>query len=156
MPSKILHAKTDADILSPSAKPFAVAGKEFDVFPMPDRILMGLGDALGHVIGVAKGLKLFEEQQDSEGNILRDGLGNPVRAKLTLEMIAPLLPELVKILVPNATQIIAGCLRQPEEWVAENVGFAKKLEALALIIEAEDIPLILRNFTRLTGLFTEN
>lgn len=139
--STLLDAKTAEEIFSPAGRKFAAAGKEFDIYPLPDGVLMTVTDAVGSVIALLTGLP--EKEIDAE-----TGQARPYK----VADILPLLPAMIKAVLPNATKIIAAATRQPEEWVAENVGIAKKLEALRVIFEAEDIPAIIANFQALAGI----
>lgn len=139
--STLLDTKTAEDIFSPSAHTFSAAGKEFDIYPLPDGVLMTIADAFGSVIGLLTGLP--EKETDAEtGKVLPYKISD----------ILPLMPAIIKAVLPNATKIIAAATRQPEPWVAENIGLAKKLEGLRVIFEAEDIPAIIANFQALAGI----
>ena len=139
---RLPEGKTAEEILSPAGRTFEAAGRVFEIYPLPDGVFMTVADSLGEVTGAVMGLN--ERRRDPETGKAAD---------LTSRDVLPLLPLLIRSLLPSATRIIAGALREKPEWVAENVGLAKKLEALRLILEAEDIAAIVANFQALTAIF---
>lgn len=139
--SAILEHKREGDILNPRPITLTLStGETFDVFPMPDGTLIHVGDALSQVTGVIDAfVDLMKETEEAGAELApRDYLG--------------LVPQLIRALLPCASQLIAGCLRLPAEQVATSMRLADKLEALRVILEAEDIPLILGNFAALSAI----
>jgi hypothetical protein len=118
------------------------AVRTFEVYPMNDSALMVLSESLLAVVGLFDGaaadLPPFEDE----------GFGAAVAARL-----APQLPRVLAVLLPNATRLIAASLGVPAEWVARNLSLADKLRALQAILEAENIPVLLGNFGALVGTF---
>src|ERR1051326_3871765 len=147
--SKILESKTSEEILRPTPPPFEWDGQTFEIFPMPDSVLMHVGGALQNVAS------LFGQLADKKEEVTAtEGLSPEGKTQALLATFAPLVGQVVQLLVPNATKVIAGCLRVPEEKVADGMRIAKKLECLRLIVEAEDLPLILKNSQALMEVFT--
>jgi len=136
----IVAEKTPEEILNPTPKPFSNNGTDYEIFPMPDGALMKVTDALSSVVSIIDSVAHFQLPPEE-------------RPIFSSALMIPIVPQILKVLLPNATVIIAASLRQPESWVSDNLRIHKRLEALRLIIEAEDIPLIIKNFEALTGIF---
>lgn len=137
--SKILENKTEEDILEPKPRTLVACGKSYQIYPMPDSVLMHVSSNLDGVVSVVDAL-------------ITSRMANPGKAMEPRD-IMPIIPQIVKFLIPNATAVIAGCLRIEEKVVANNFRLAEKLEAIRLIVEAEDLPLIIKNFEALTEAF---
>jgi hypothetical protein len=135
--SPLLEAKPVEEILSPPARPFEYAGQTYRILPMPDSSLMIIADALGGVASVVDGIA---------GAIAGGGL--------KASDLVPFIPDILRALLPNASRLIAASLGIEIE-AAAAIPLAKKLEALRLIIEAEDVPLILKNWGALVGTFLQ-
>ena len=144
MASKLLKDKPEAEILAPEPIAFTWKGKPYEIYPLPDSALMRVGDSLSDIT------RLFDTvaQIDINGRKFSE-LGQ-------LEMVqilAPLVPQIVRLLLPNASRLIAACLRIDETAVAEEMRLADKLEALSAIVKQEDLPRIVANFLSLTEAF---
>lgn len=149
MASRLLKEKSAEEILAPKPRPFEWDGERYEVYPMPDAVLMHVGGSLSAITGLFDSIADLLEQLPPV-----DGQSVDQRNRELLVAFAPLAGQIIQVLLPNATAVIAGCLRLDPEQVASGMGLAKKLEALRLIVEAEDIPLILKNAQALTALFT--
>jgi hypothetical protein len=135
--SPLLEVKPVEEILSPTARPFEYAGQTYQILPMPDSSLMIISDALGGVASVVDGVA----QAFAGGGLKASDL-------------VPFIPEIIRALLPNASKLIAASLGISADEAAA-IPLARKLEALKLIIEAEDIPLILKNWGALVGTFLQ-
>ena len=142
--SKLLKEKNEADILAPVPAPFAWNGESYAIYPMPDSTLIRVGDSLADVSRLLDGIAAINTDGRAFSNLSTDEM---------VQMLAPFLPQIVRFLLPNASRIIAGCLRLDEARVADEMPLTKKLEALRLIVIAEDLPLIVKNFIALAGTF---
>jgi hypothetical protein len=116
--------------------------RHFEVFPMNDSSLMVISESMLEIVG------LFE----SASNELPT-LDDPEFPAELQKILMTQLPRIIAVILPNASRLIAASLSVDVEWVRENVTIAQKLEAIKAIIEAEDIPLLLKNFAALVGIF---
>ena len=135
--SRVLDAIPSERILNPEPFFLEIGSQRYEILPMPDSLLMQLGDEMASVLNLLDTIV--------QGN--EDGTG------FTPKQLMPLAPHIVKLLVPNATRIVAACLGLEDEFVAQTFYLHKKLEALRLIVEAENLPLILGNWTALVATF---
>ncbi len=134
MSSRLLSEKSVEEVLNPAPLTFEYQGQTHQVLPMPDSSLMLIADSLSVVASVI------------------DGVGKALDGGLTAADIIPVLPEIVKALLPNASKLIAASLGVESNVVAA-MPVTKKLEALRLIVLQEDLPLILKNWTALVATF---
>lgn len=139
-PRGIASRKSVESILSPIPKPFIHLDKEYSILPMTDGVLMTITDAISEVVAI---LDTVAKLSMPEGQ----------RPVLTPGLMLPVLPQILKALLPKSTTIIAAGLGVDESWVSSNLRIAKRLEALRLILEAEDIGLIMENFNLLVKTF---
>jgi hypothetical protein len=140
--SSVLDKIPAEQILNPQPLYLQVGAERYPILPMPDSALMVIGDTLSQTAGFVEHLA---EVKPIEGGSI--GIAEVLS-------LAPLLgPELVCLLVPSATKIIAACLRKDEQWVQDNLRVHQRLEALQLILEAEHLPTILAAFTKLVSVF---
>lgn len=139
--SRVLDQIPAEQILNPQPLYLQVGAERYAILPMPDSALMIIGDTLAQTAG-------FVEQ------IANMGLAGSAIGIADVIGLAPMIgPELVCLLVPSSTKIIAACLRKDEQWVQDNLRVHQRLEALKLILEAEHLPTILSAFTELVTLF---
>lgn len=132
--SRLLAQKDERDILNPKPFPFEYGGKTYDILPMPDSKLMRIGDALAEVSGVVAGIAELLESGAS-------GLS-----------LAAYIPQIIKIVIPCSSKIIAVALDIKDEEAAK-IPLARRIEALKLILLAEDAPLLRKNWQELTAIF---
>jgi hypothetical protein len=129
------------DSTLPATQPVEVRGEKFKIYPMPDGVIMTITDSISQIIAIVDSVVNFSMPTED-------------RPEITPALIIPILPKLINILLPNSTKLIAAALRKDEEWVQDNLNIAKRLEALRLILVAEDIPLILKNWQALVSVLT--
>lgn len=135
MESVLLKDKDERDILNPQAKPFIAGGKTFNILPMPDSKLMRVGEEMAGAAETIAGV--IELVSDS-------GMASSVVGAI---------PHLIKTLIPVSSGILSIVLDESPEWVAENLPLAKRVEALRIVFQVEDIPLLLKNWHDLTEMF---
>jgi len=161
--SLILAEKSVEAILAPQPRNFVLGATTYPIYPLPDRSLMVVADAMAEILTVFAGLASLRNVADAaisaisasneeEGDEGDNGAGATVLKQLKAVDVLPALPAILRALIPNATKLIAASLRLDDEFVANEIPAAKKLEALKLILEAEDIPLLLKNALALVGM----
>ncbi len=133
--SKTLQAKVERDgeeeIQEPTGIPFTLAGKEYNILPMPDYKLI---KAMAHMTLLANIASDFIDQARVQG-----GVGQ-------LDIMLKL-PDIIIGCIPVATKLIAIELDLDEDFVSANCPLAKKMEALHCIFKAEDVGLLIKNLT---------
>ena len=140
--SRVLGMIPAEKILNPEPLFLQVGAERYPILPMPDSALMTVGDALSQAAGFVE-------------HIANVGIteGRTITLADVLDLAPTIGPELVCLLVPNATKVIAACLRKDEQWVQDNLRVHQRIEALDLILQAEHLPTILAAFTRLVAQF---
>jgi len=143
--SKILDQKDARDILFPTGKIWEFGGKTYEIYPLPDEALSKVSDHLQTITDLFR--ELLELRQATSAPDAK-----PEELFQAADML-PLIPSLVKTLLPSQSALIAAAIQEPVEWVSKAIPLARKLECLRLIIEAEDVPLIVQNFLLLASAF---
>ena len=132
----ITEKKTPEKILNPSPLIFTHDGEDIKVMPMEDGVLMNVTDNISNILGIID----IALVRNDKGEI-----------NVSPSQLLPFVPAIVKTLIPNSTALIASAFRKTPEWVQDNLRIAERIRAIKLILEAEDIPLIIENFTLLVG-----
>jgi hypothetical protein len=125
--SKILEDKNEDDIWEPEPIYFTLGNRQIPVLPMPDSVRITIAKNITAVVNIAQEFSNLGINQSS-----------------SLGKLAPIAPMILEFLLPNATAIIAGCLRKSPEWVERCLWGGKKMEVLNIILDAEDIPMIIK------------
>lgn len=133
--STLLAEKDERDILNPQARPFEYVGKTYMIAPMPDSLLMRIGDAVGEVASVVSGIaELLKEEGASPMSIMVH------------------IPVIVRTLIPCSSQIATIVLGiTPAQ--ASAMPLVKRIELLTMILLAEDAPLVLKKLQALMAVF---
>jgi hypothetical protein len=131
--------KTAEEILSPPARSFVADGKTFKIYPLPDGVLMTVADSLGEIIGLLRAAFKFGDDND---------------VKMNIAEALPVIPMIVKTLLPHSTRLISAALRVDESWVQDNLRLADRLRALRCIVLAEDVASLLGEWKALTEAVT--
>ena len=162
--SKVLKEKTAEEIQHPAPLSFAAGGKTYPILPMPDGILVSVTKEIGQVASL-----LMAASAQSQARLAavkaRQQAGEAVPAEdvkaaqfslsdVTYADMAEMVPAIVQVLLPNATKIIAASLRQTPAWVEDTLFYRDRLRALRLILEAEDIALLMGEWTALVRALT--
>ncbi len=151
--SKILKDKTAEEIKFPEPTPFEVRGKTYPILPMPDGILVTVSKEIGAVASLLltgavksqdrlQALQARQELGETIPEAERLAAGKFQFSDLTYSEMVDMLPQIIQVLLPSATKIIAASLRQTETWVEDTLFYRDRLRALRLILEAEEIALL--------------
>jgi len=147
MPKKLIDGQTPEEILSPepttlkrSREPKFIehGGEDIQILPVPDGVFLRIAR---DITGALNGLDIVNKFLNPQSSDL-----------ITATDLIPVAPVLAEVLFPSASAIIAGSLRLPESEVADNWWPDEKLEALTQILEANNIPNLIKKLTALLGL----
>ena len=142
MASKVLAEKSQDEILFPTPIEYKLYNTILSIAPMNDGKLIKVGDALQRVVSVVQGATEYVAA------ISKDPNSSSVS-------IISVLPEVFKVALPEVTQIISASTDLSIEQV-QKIPLAHKIGIFKAIVEAEDIPLILKNATSLMSLFNQS
>ena len=162
--SRVLKNKTAEEIQHPTALIFEAGGQVYPILPMPDGILVSVTKEIGQVASLLMAAST-KSQERLAAVKARQAAGEAVPedeikaagfrvSDVTFEDMTQMLPAIIQALLPNATKIIAASLRQTPAWVEDTLFYRDRLRALRLILEAEDIALLLGEWTALAGSLT--
>ena len=142
-----VRQKTAESILSPKGVPFSAAGKNYTILPMKERQLLIIGNTLSLIVDNLSMFLIAAEnydvdeygnfvyELDSEGLPIVDAAGNYTRKRKKAnpaDMIT-ILPNLIKVILPQSTELIAASLKEEESFIADEFTTAERLDALCTI-----------------------
>lgn len=131
----VLTGKSIEDILAPKPVLYHIDEEHaIAIYPMSDGILMEVGDALDRIATTAH----------SVTSLMEGGFA--------LSTLLTALPAIAKACVPEVTRLVASVTGISEECVSEWQE-AHKIGIIKTIIEAEDVPLLLKNAQGLASQF---
>ena len=130
-PKPLLESKTPEAVLNPQSVEYVYGGQTFRIRPMTDAQLMLAADALADVAGV---------------------LSQALAGDADTSALVAAAPAVFRAVLPRSTELLAASLSLSQSQVAA-IPLAHRLEILRVVLEAEDIPLLLKNLAALTGLF---
>jgi len=169
------------EIMSPEPRPFVFKGQTFDILPVPDSVLQTIIDQLTDCVAVILGaagtvVDATDEASEEPSLTLRPETLAQLQesiGKRGFRDYVRFIPQIAEVLLPNSTKIVAAALasadmgmlgdatasmsqyrrrvRVSEDWVDDNLFRHQRLEALELIIEAENIPALMARFEKLVA-----
>jgi hypothetical protein len=149
-------------------------GLTFDILPVPDSVMQTIMREVALVATVVFNVGGNGSVEGEEAKEPTTGETISTLSKRTPREWLEYIPEIVQVLLPNATKIIASSLaanslnmlgneevdfstyrrreRIGEEWVDDNLSRGARFDALTRILEAEDFGFIIEGFNKLSSM----